>query len=308
MANLDFTLRGGRRVGVTTLGDPAARRVVVFCHPAPGSSAFDPDPTTTERAGVHVVGLDRPGYGASEPLPADTWATVAQAADDIAEYLRTGEHVAESIGGVHDLGRVGVVGWAAGGRVALALAARHPDLVERVAVVATPAPQEQVPWVDEVLWHLAQLVANRAPAEALHQFSMEVGERWTDAFPPEDPLAHVPLDILGAGRADGEALGFPGIRERLDGMLRDAFVQGVEGFAADILSFMTQPWGFDPRDVTAPALLVYGGQDALVSPEHARWYAAALPNSTLELVPGGGHLVLVPEWRRILDFVAGGRP
>ncbi|WP_433862063.1 hypothetical protein [Streptomyces sp. L7] len=67
MANLTFTLRSGRRVGVTTLGDPVAERVIVFCHPAPGSSVFDPDPDASANRGVHIVSLDRAGYGSSAP-------------------------------------------------------------------------------------------------------------------------------------------------------------------------------------------------------------------------------------------------
>ncbi len=80
MANLTFALRSGRRVGVTTLGDPSASRVVVFCHPAPGSSVFDPDPDASADHDVHIVALDRPGYGSSDPWPAGTWPGIARAA------------------------------------------------------------------------------------------------------------------------------------------------------------------------------------------------------------------------------------
>ena len=58
---------------------------------------------------------------------------------------------ADDLAGVLDclpVERVGVVGWSAGGRVALALAARRPDLVDRVVVLATPAPDEEVPRIE----------------------------------------------------------------------------------------------------------------------------------------------------------------
>ncbi len=51
-----------------------------------------------------------------------------------------------------------MAGWSAGGRVALALAARHPELVGRAGVIAAPAPDEEVPWYGD---------ENRAMVDAL---------------------------------------------------------------------------------------------------------------------------------------------
>src|SRR5262245_8595261 len=142
-----FVVQSGRRIAVHLTrfaGPPCAddgpareERVVVFCHCAPGAGIFDPDPVETHSRNVTLVSVDRPGYGRSDPVGRGQWATVGSAADDIAA-------VVDSL----DVERVGVVGWSAGGRVALALAARRPDLVDRVVVVATPAPDDEVPWID----------------------------------------------------------------------------------------------------------------------------------------------------------------
>src|SRR5262245_57338766 len=137
-----FVLESGRRVGVhftrTRAIWPDAdgsrnreHRLVVFCHSAPGAGPFDPTPAQTHASNVTLLAVVRPGYGRSDPVPAGGWATVDSAADDIATVL-------DSLGA----GRVGVVGWSAGGRVALALAARRPDLVDRVVSTATPAPDD----------------------------------------------------------------------------------------------------------------------------------------------------------------------
>jgi pimeloyl-ACP methyl ester carboxylesterase len=53
-----------------------------------------------------------------------------------------------------------VVGWSAGGRVALALAARHPDVVRSVAVVCTPAPDDEVAWVPEEYRTMSQAMGS----------------------------------------------------------------------------------------------------------------------------------------------------
>src|SRR5919108_3006765 len=137
-----FVVESGRRVAVhltntRALWPASEERLVVFCHSAPGAGSFDPDPARTKASKTTLLSVDRPGYGRSDPVSSGCWSTVASAADDIAAVL-------DNLGAV----QVGVAGWSAGGRVALALAARPPDLVDRVVVAATPAPDEEVPWVD----------------------------------------------------------------------------------------------------------------------------------------------------------------
>lgn len=125
----------GREVGMAGLGDPAGERLAVLLHPTPGAAGFDPAPEVTARSGIHLLSFERPGYGASEPSD----LTVTGWADDLAGHLRGVEATARSAGRTR-YGRVGVIGWREGGIYAAALAARHPDLVDALALVAAPAP------------------------------------------------------------------------------------------------------------------------------------------------------------------------
>jgi pimeloyl-ACP methyl ester carboxylesterase len=197
----EVKVRDGRVVTVHRLregGDGA--RTVVFCHPAPGSGAFDPDPAATAERGVTLIGVDRPGYGGSTPVH-DSWATVASAADDIADVL-------DSLG----VGPVGLAGWSAGGRVALALAARRPELVDRVAVVATPAPDEEVSWIPPNEKQMVEAFKGQPPAAVHEQMA-----RAFASMLPQDPIDALPM--VGATEQDEATLAAPGTRDRVAGML-----------------------------------------------------------------------------------------
>jgi pimeloyl-ACP methyl ester carboxylesterase len=266
--------------------------VVVLCHSAPGAGIFDPDPLETRARNVRLLSVDRPGYGGSHPVAAGAWATVAAAADDLAAVL-DGMHV----------DRVGVAGWSAGGRVALALAARRPDLVDRVVVLGTPAPDAEVPWIEREERDELERLRGLAPEQA----HAELGER-LGSLVPEDPHSPEALWLLGAGSADEAALRADGVRARLGEMLRAAFVQGVRGLAADIAGYCLQPWGFEPDAVQAKTLLLYGSHDPIADPRHGRWWQSRLPDARLEVAQGAGHLLLIPMWARVLSHLAPDRP
>ncbi|WP_345762125.1 alpha/beta fold hydrolase [Diaminobutyricibacter sp. McL0608] len=304
MANLTFTVASGRRVGVTSLGDPDAERLIVFCHSAPGSSVFDPDPLVTNTRNVHVVALDRPGYGASDPLPAGHWPSITRYADDVAEYLRLVQRDEAAIG-VDRPRTVGIAGWSAGGRVALAIAARHPELVDRVAIVATPAPNEQVPWIPPALQEMSDELGKHSPDAAIEKLGDQLDGQFGAILGARTDQA-IPLDAVGATEADATVLDLPGARDRLERMVRDAFAQGTRGLAADILSYTARPWGFEVAAVNAKTLIVNGQADAIAGNAHATWYQRTIPDARVEMVPNRGHLVIVPAWDRVLAHLAPG--
>lgn len=296
MASTVHLLKSGRPLGVTWSGPEEAEHVVVLAHPSPGAAGFDPDPEATARHGVRLLSVDRPGYGESslltdlDPAGSGVGANPEQAAADIAEYLATA-----------GIASVAAAGWSAGGRVALALSANYPGLVERVAVVGTPAPDADVPWVGD---------DNRRMLSALHGIPLDEAvaalvAALDDAFGPS-PDATALLGMLGASEVDAPVLEAPGVRDRLLRMLERAGAQGNLGAAADIVGYSVQEWGFAVEGVDAPALLLYGAEDAVVGRTHGEWYAARLPDSRLEVVPERGHLLAVPEWERVLSFLLPG--
>ena len=279
----------GRHVALRTVADGTGP-TVLLCHPAPGSSDFDPDPIATRRRGIRLIAVDRPGYGGSDPVPPHAWATVSGAADDVAVALRGVGHVP-----------LGVAGWSAGGRVALALAARHPDIVTRVVVAATPAPNEEVPWIP---------TDEQTGIDALRGASADaVSAAFVARMAPLaglDPRSDAALGLLGAGPGDADVLADPAVRERLRGMLASGFVQGAIGMATDVAGYTLQPWGFDVANVRAKTLLLFGTKDPIGGSRHGRWWQRHLPDARLEMIPGAGHLAIMPMWDRALSFLAAG--
>ena len=56
--------------------------------------------------------------------------------------------------------------------------------------------------------------------------------------------------------------------------------------------------------ISCPVQLIYGDQDRLTPPKYGRFLADKLPNASLEVLPGAGHMVFVekaPETNRLIN-------
>jgi pimeloyl-ACP methyl ester carboxylesterase len=275
-----LTLADGREMAVDITG-PDDGRTVVFLHASPGSRRFDPDLAATAAAGVRLVTIDRPGYGRSSPRPADVVPTLPAIAADLAATM-------ELLG----IDQAPLIGWSAGGRVGAALAAHRPEMVTSLTLVATPAPDDKVPWVPEEYRQMS-IKMRAAPQSAVATIS--------EALAPmaDDPAAAV--GTLGVGAADEAVLTDPDRRARVEDMLREAFRGGVVGVATDIVADQVAPWGFDVGDISVPTTAFYGDADVVVSPEHGQWYVDEVADGELRVVREAGHLVVMSSWADILD-------
>jgi pimeloyl-ACP methyl ester carboxylesterase len=142
--------------------------------------------------GRRVITYDRRGTGSS---PRDGWPAggVAQHADDAAALLRS-----------LDAAPATVLGFSSGGVVALALAARHPDVVTEV-IAWEPAALGVLPGAAEV--HAGMM----APIEA--HLAERPGD-WAGAY-------DVMLGVLSEGRADLDSPAVVAQRVNAEAALRD---------------------------------------------------------------------------------------
>jgi pimeloyl-ACP methyl ester carboxylesterase len=218
---MEITSPGGRGVAADVSGPGDGPAVVLF-HSAPGSRRFDPDPAATAAAGVRLVTIDRAGYGRSEPF--------AGGMPSIPAYANDAAAVLDQLG----IGEAVLAGWSAGGRIAAALAARRPALARALLVIATPAPDEEVPWLPD---------EQRPAIQTMREDPVAAVTQMVGLLEGTDPASV--LATLRAARADADALEDPSFRERVEAMLSEAFIQGTVGLASDIVSFTVAPWGFD---------------------------------------------------------------
>ena len=114
---------GGRRVGYRRSGADT-RPTLLYLHGAPSSRAElgDYEPGLLEERGICAVAVDRPGYGATDPL------------DDLDLLARTRDAVA--VAGHLGMTRFAVQGTSGGGPYALACAALVPDQVQAVILAS----------------------------------------------------------------------------------------------------------------------------------------------------------------------------
>jgi pimeloyl-ACP methyl ester carboxylesterase len=199
--------------------------------------------------------IDFPGFGTS-PLPAEAWGT-EDYADAVAEWLDR-ETPARWIW----------VGHSFGCRVGLQLAARHPELISGLFLIAAAGlPPRRTPWARVRVaarrgaFRLARLVIREGPAR----------DRLRQRF----------------GSADYRAAG----------ALRPILVKAVNEDLSEVA-----------RAVRVPALLVVGDRDRDTPPELAMRFNRLMPQSRLVVLRGFGHLDVLTEGhhqivQRLAEFV-----
>ena len=262
-----LVLADGRRMAWAEWGDPRGLPLVLL-HPCPGSRLLCPDLAATTAAGVRLITVDRPGYGRSDPVAEPTLASFAHDLERLLDHLW--------------LGQIGVVGWSCGGQYAMACAAILAERVSGVALLATPAPDNELRWLPPSFRHVAEL-ANHDPQRALAA--------------ADDVAAW-----LGAG-PDAAGRGEPQERQALTAMWAEAFQAGAGGLVADMVAG-SRDWGFAPSSVRARTALFYGDDDPIINLTHGRWWAEALPLAELSIRPGSGQSVPFVAWADVLRAVA----
>jgi pimeloyl-ACP methyl ester carboxylesterase len=188
--------------------------------------------------------VDLPGFGAS-PIPLGAWGT-----DDYADAM------AEWLAGLPARRRVWV-GHSFGCRVGLQLAARHPNSVDALFLIAAAGLPPR-----RSLWQLAR----RAP----RRLAFKLARAATPEGPARDRLRE------RYGSSDYRAAG----------AMRPVLVKAVNEDLSEVA-----------RAVRCPVVLVHGESDSESPPEIATRLHALIPGSRLHLLRGFDHWTILSEGR-----------
>jgi pimeloyl-ACP methyl ester carboxylesterase len=228
-------------------------------------------------AEFHVVAPDLPGFGESaKPSPSRYdygFATLAESMADLLAGL--------------SLGRVHVMGHGLGGAVAMTLAAQHPELVDRVVLIAPTSFPAPLPFRSRLALY---------PVIGPFVFKQLYGRGLFRAYFREQVYAR---------------------RDRMNVQRIDELYDQFNGPAARESAYATMRAMLDTRTlvalfgrVRAPSLVVWGRDDLIHPAVFATKLARQLPDARLEIMDTGhSPAEEAPEelCRHVVEFLRGRR-
>jgi pimeloyl-ACP methyl ester carboxylesterase len=271
----------GHDVGYRRAGEGSA---VVLIHGMAGSSRSWLDVMRILARDHTVIAPDLLGHGESaKPMGDYSLGAYASGLRDL-------------LMGALGVERATLVGQSLGGGVAMQLAYQHPELCERLVLVASGGLGREVSWVLRAL----TLPASEYVLPVLFpSFARRAGERVVAFFRERGVRAPHVAEMWSA---------YASLTETPN---RDAFLRTVRA--------VIDPGGqtVSARDrlylaASVPTLIAWGDRDDIIPVEHAHAAHELLPGSRLEIFEGAGHFLHVEEPVRfaelLRDFIASTEP
>jgi pimeloyl-ACP methyl ester carboxylesterase len=278
-----LTLPDGRTLAWRLWGEEE-HRAVLRLQGTPGSRlSHHPDATLWRELGVRMLMVDRPGFGGSTRLSGHGLSAVA---DDLAQLLDA-----------HGLDRAPLVGFSGGGPHALALAARHPDRIEAVAVVVGAAPLVPEERARLVGVNAAGLQAADQGWEALHIYLAGIRERILADAGTRGVLADAPPE-------DRKIMADPAWQRIDQANTREALRQGAEGWTDEVLAIV-RDWDFEPADVQASVTWWHGTDDTNAPLSAAQRVIAQVREGQLHVWRNQGHFASITHERAVIRELLG---
>jgi pimeloyl-ACP methyl ester carboxylesterase len=244
-----------RLIEASVSGDGPA---VLLLHGQPGTAGDWQWVTPHLDDRYQVVAPDRPGYGRTGGA-ATGFHGNARAAIDLLDGL--------------GIERAVMVGHSWAGGVVLAAASAWPDRVSGMVLVSSVGPGEHIGWDDRLL--AAPVIGEALAAATIGGLGFVLGRSRVQSFLTShlDGRAAEATEALTRLTRGGSGVWHAFVTEQR------ALLTELEDLAAGL------------ADLPVPAVVVHGRNDRLVPPSVAEHLAVTLPNASLQLLHGVGHLI-----------------
>lgn len=213
--------------------------------------------------GVKLLAPDLPGWGESERKPGADYGYAAQA-ERVAAWIATLDT------------RVVLVGHSMGGGIAALLAARHPELVEKLVLMdASGAKFEQNEFGLAVL-------RGENPFGVTDRASLD---RYLATVFQEPPFVPWPADraLIAQRSAQGA----------FEQSVLDAIGRGPDAFLPQA----------EAARITAPVLLLWCVDDRVIDSSAAESWRGTLPQATVAMLQGCNHMPMMEQPRRTAALI-----
>lgn len=259
-------------------GAMRARPAAMLVHGGPGGDHSGFKPSMSPLTGrMQLVYFDHRGQGRSDAADPSTY-TLDENVEDM-EALR------QYLG----LGPIVSIGTSYGGMVAMAHAARYPDAVSHLILIATAAHSGFIARAQQIVAERGSAMQRRV-CESLWEGSFLGADdmrQYYDVMGPLYARKHDPA-AAAAGRARAIYAAEPLNRAfRPGGVLRQFDLRGELG------------------RITAPTLILAGRHDWICAPEFSEEIHRLVPGSDLRVFEESSHSIRVDEPQAMLDAIVG---
>jgi pimeloyl-ACP methyl ester carboxylesterase len=273
----DITLPDGRKLGYYTVGK--GQPVIYFHGTASSRLEVLLLKGFAEKAGLHIIGVDRPGYGLSTYRSRESLQDFTCDVNFLADYL--------------GFDRFAVLGWSGGGAFALAYLTQNSDRVTKGVVAGSPSLPFDVSNAHDFPFSKYIMKLHFVGVLAMRQFRRSVLKADCDlsAFMATKQAKKM---LRGYTESDLQLFSDPIWAKLMFQSMAEAFRQecGVNAVVDEHMLFL-KPWGLSLEGIPASKLVVWHGEkDKTVNVSNGYALAGLIKGSRLEVFEGKGHFAM----------------